>query len=423
MFKIDNPQNFHFQMKIRAEKVDKSDLRVICPCQLRNPNGTEGMQLSSFKGHSEKKKDKEKDTKHLNWLASLKSAITSVKSVIGITEVNRYWKHKYLFHTKRMTVYVFFPREQPNPCVLTYTITPSNAVDLIALPPLVPTFLNDIAEKLEMVSDILEPQAGNLDVFLLVSQARQTLIQWNDDAKSSTGESLHSLQPLELPELQRTETTSVEIGEEEDEEQDDDVPIQTTTSSTEVKPVPSSKNDDMVDVIQATKNIRDLQKNREKITQEEYRREYIKNIKILNMNSPIKIDADLVAEYDAEQELIKKQQQEEEPVATSSNTSASADDSIADLNEEHVTKILHDIYNFSDGDEEIYELIGFIQKNIQQKFKRGGKKLKEFFTWLHGYATTFYNNQLKKLTEEKKIDEAHEHLKEIEKLLSSFGRQ
>jgi len=114
MFKIDNPQNFHFQMKIRAEKVDKSDLRVICPCQLRNPNGTEGMQLSSFKGHSEKKKDKEKDTKHLNWLASLKSAITSVKSVIGITEVNRYWKHKYLFHTKRMTVYVFFPREQPN---------------------------------------------------------------------------------------------------------------------------------------------------------------------------------------------------------------------------------------------------------------------------------------------------------------------
>ena len=219
MFKIDNPQNFHFQMKIRAEKVDKSDLRVICPCQLRNPNGTEGMQLSSFKGHSEKKKDKEKDTKHLNWLASLKSAITSVKSVIGITEVNRYWKHKYLFHTKRMTVYVFFPREQPNPCVLTYTITPSNAVDLIALPPLVPTFLNDIAEKLEMVSDILEPQAGNLDVFLLVSQARQTLIQWNDDAKSSTGESLHSLQPLELPELQRTETTSVEIGDDEEEEE------------------------------------------------------------------------------------------------------------------------------------------------------------------------------------------------------------
>ena len=144
-------------------------------------------------------------------------------------------------------------------------------MDLIPLPPLVPTFLNEIAEKLEMVSDILEPQEGNLDSFLLVSQARQTLMKWNDDATSSSGESLHSLQPLELPQLQRSETTSIEEeslhsllqrgetveirGDEEDEEeeeQDDDVPIQ--TSSTEVKPVPSSTNDDKVNTVASSSN-------------------------------------------------------------------------------------------------------------------------------------------------------------------------
>ena len=272
MLKIDKPQNFHFQMKIRAEKVDKS-YRVICPCQSTTKKGMQGMQLSSVRDHSQLKKE----TTHTRWVANLKIAIASTQSVIGITELNGYWKHKYLFNTKRMTVFVFFPREQPNPCVLTYTITPSNDliplrfVDLIPLPPLVPTFLNEIAEKLEMVSDILEPQEGNLDSFLLVSQARQTLMKWNDDATSSSGESLHSLQPLELPQLQRSETTSIEEeslhsllqrgetveirGDEEDEEeeeQDDDVPIQ--TSSTEVKPVPSSTNDDKVNTVATSSN-------------------------------------------------------------------------------------------------------------------------------------------------------------------------
>ena len=233
MFKIDKPQNFHFQMKIRAEKVDKS-YRVICPCQSRTKNGMQGMQLSSVRDHSQLKKE----TRHTGWVANLKIAIASTQSVIDITELNGYWKHKYLFNTKRMTVFVFFPREQPNPCVLTYTITPSNAVDLIPLPPLVPTFLNEIAEKLEMVSDILEPQEGNLDSFLLVSQARQTLMKWNDDATSSSGESLHSLQPLELPQLLRSETTSIEESDEDEEqEQEDDVPTQPNCSTTEVKPV------------------------------------------------------------------------------------------------------------------------------------------------------------------------------------------
>jgi len=233
MLKIDKPQNFHFQMKIRAEKVDKS-YRVFCPCQSTTKRGTQGMQLSSVRDHSQLKKE----TTHTRWVANLKIAIASTQSVIGITELNGYWKHKYLFNTKRMTVFVFFPREQPNPCVLTYTITPSNAVDLIPLPPLVPTFLNEIAEKLEMVSDILEPQEGNLDSFLLVSQARQTLMKWNDDATSSSGESLHSLQPLELPQLLRSETTSVEESDEDEEqEQEDDVPTQPNCSTTEVKPV------------------------------------------------------------------------------------------------------------------------------------------------------------------------------------------
>ena len=89
------------------------------------------------------------------------------------------------------------------------------------------------------------------------------------------------------------------------------------------------------------------------------------------------------------------------------------------VKQEQVMKILHDIYDFSDGDEDIYQLMGSL--NIQEKFKRGGKKLKEFFRWLHGYATTFYNNQLKELTEKKKIEEAHQHLEEIKNLLSSFA--
>ena len=235
-------------MKIRAEKVDKSH-RVLCPCQSTTKKGTQGMLLSSVKGHYEKPQDG-KETAHWRWVTNLKLAMRCTESVIGITEANGYWKHKYLFNTKRMAVFVFFPRERPNPCVLTYTITPSNAVDLIPLPPLVPTFLNEVAEKLEKVSDILEPQEGNLDAFLLVSSARQTLMQWNDDATSSSGESLHSLQPLELPQLLRSETTD------NDKEQEDDVPTQPNCSTTEVKPVASSTNDDKVDVIQAKKNIR-----------------------------------------------------------------------------------------------------------------------------------------------------------------------
>ena len=232
MFKIDNPKNFHFQMKIRAEKVDKSH-HVVCPCQSTTKKGKQGMQLSSIKGHYERPKDG-KETLHTRWVANLKLAMRNTEAVIGITEVNGYWKHKYLFNTKRMAVFVFFPREQPNPCVLTYTITPSIPVDLIPLPPLVPTFLNEVAKTSEIVSDTLEPQEGNLDAFLLVSSARQTLMQWNDDATSSSGESLHSLQPLELPELQRSETTSVE---EPDEEQEDDIPTQPNCSTTEEKPV------------------------------------------------------------------------------------------------------------------------------------------------------------------------------------------
>ena len=166
MFKIDNPKNFHFQMKIRAEKVDKSH-HVVCPCQSTTKNGKQGMQLSSIKGHYERPKDG-KETLHTRWVANLKLAMRNTEAVIGITQLNGYWKHKYLFNTKRMAVFVFFPREQPNPCVLTYTITPSIPVDLIPLPPLVPTFLNEVAKKLEIVSDTLEPQEGNLDAFLLV---------------------------------------------------------------------------------------------------------------------------------------------------------------------------------------------------------------------------------------------------------------
>ena len=150
-------------MKIRAEKVDKSN-RVICPCQSTTKKVTQGMLLSSVKGHYEKPQD----GAHWRWVANLKLAMRCTESVIGITEANGYWKHKYLFNTKRMAVFVFFPREQPNPCVLTYTITPSNAVDLIPLPPLVTTFLDEVAKKLEIVSDTLEPQEGNLDAFLLV---------------------------------------------------------------------------------------------------------------------------------------------------------------------------------------------------------------------------------------------------------------
>jgi len=88
------------------------------------------------------------------------------------------------------------------------------------------------------------------------------------------------------------------------------------------------------------------------------------------------------------------------------------------VKQEQVMKILHDIYDFSDGDEEIYQLIASLK--IQENFKKGGKKLKEFLRWLHGYATTFYNNQLKKLTEKKKIDEAHQHLEEIKNLLCDY---
>ena len=404
-------------MKIRAEKVDKS-YRVLCPCQSTTKKGTQGILLSSIKGNYEIQKDG-KDTAHTRWVANLKLAMRCNESVIGITEANGYWKHKYIFNTKRMAVFVFFPRERPNPCVLTYTITPSCAVELVSLPPLVPTFLNEVAKKLEIVSDTLEPQEGNLDAFLLVSSARQTLMQWNDDATSSSGESLHSLQPLELPQLLRSETTD----EDEEQEQEDDVP-------TEVKTVPSSTNDDNEPQLEeepvatssnasasADDSIADRVKRemiQRPVVEKLYRDVLTMPDHVADERDQLQIDRLTKLLFNKDNKEEAKQQQEE-PVATQRKA--------IDLNEEHVMKILYDIYDFSDGDEDIYELIGFIQKNIQQKFKRGGKKLKEFFTWLHGYATTFYNNQLKELTEKKKIDEAHEHLKEIEKLLSSFGRQ
>ena len=88
MFKIDNPKNFHFQMKIRAEKVDKS-YRVLCPCQSTTKKGTQGMLLSSIKGHYEIPKDG-KETGHTRWVANLKLAMRCTESVVGITEANGY---------------------------------------------------------------------------------------------------------------------------------------------------------------------------------------------------------------------------------------------------------------------------------------------------------------------------------------------
>ena len=275
----------------------------MCPCQLSDKKGIVGMQLKSVKDHSDSQE-------HKRWAANLKLTLTSTESVIGITEANGYWKHKYLFNTQTMTVFVFFPRQRPNPCVLTYKITP--CIRQGTTLNLVPEFLNEVADKLERASDILEPQ-GNLDAFLLVSKARNILLQWNADATSSSGESLHSLQPLDLPQLQRSETTSVEIGDDEEEEQKEKEKLTETKKKEEESKVKKYH----YHVPVSTEPLEVIHK-------------HIQELLKLQRNPEEQEDDD-----DEEE-----QQQEEVPVATSSNASACADDSIADMFKQRKAKLI-----------------------------------------------------------------------------------
>ena len=284
MFKIDKPENFDVTLRVRRRQGQSNETQIQCPCQDKSVR----IKLCNLPDHLKPSK-KDRQTGHAKWMETLKISIQSIEQVARLVESNGFWKYKMGFQTAERSCLMFYPKDicMKDRFVMTITITPKSDVLLVNMPPLVPAFLNNINDKLVKACDLLEPQAEqlNLEVFLLVAEARQDLLAWDAEANAAYGNE----------ESVATSTTS-----------------RTTTSSTTTSHATGQKSDSIdVDRIPP-----------EKLKQWQQRRKQMAKV-------GIKVDADY--DDDGNYKYEKKNVETAERVESETTSSASApvEDSIA----------------------------------------------------------------------------------------------
>ena len=169
MFKIDKPENFDVTLRVRRRQGQSNETQIQCPCQDKSVR----IKLCNLPDHLKPSK-KDRQTGHEKWMDTLKREIIySIEQVARLVKSNGFWKYKMGFQTAERSCLMFYPSDicMKDRFVMTITITPKSDVSLVKMPPLVPTFLNDINDKLMKACDLLEPQ-HDLEVFLLVAEAR-----------------------------------------------------------------------------------------------------------------------------------------------------------------------------------------------------------------------------------------------------------
>ena len=186
MFKIDKPENFDVTLRVRRRQGQSNETQIQCPCQDKSVR----IKLCNLPDHLKPSK-KDRQTGHEKWMETLKISIQSIEQVARLVESNGFWKYKMGFQTAERSCLMFYPADicMKDRFVMTITITPKSDVLLVNMPPLVPAFLNDINDKLMKACDLLEPRAEHLDleVFLLVAEARQDLLAWDAEANAAYG--------------------------------------------------------------------------------------------------------------------------------------------------------------------------------------------------------------------------------------------
>ena len=200
MFRIKNPDDFDVVFTIAKGGIPK-DLTFWCPCQ-----GKVGMKKDQLSEHNKSGKT------HQGWMNKLCISIMCLDSVIKTVEENGYWKYKAIFNTEKKTVMIFAPRDTSLVFSAKVVITPKEGVPVERgeITPLVPAFLNTLAEKLDEIMNQLE-QEDNVRILTLVYEARQYLNDWSADTASVTSGS-DKPESLILPDL----TTTTNEGEEDE---------------------------------------------------------------------------------------------------------------------------------------------------------------------------------------------------------------